>query len=75
MWAASLLVRTKRLVVESPSDIEASILIELQSIANIPFSKYYYELIYSLIHRINVTVVRKKQANKYKKFFLYFYRQ
>ena len=29
---------TKRLVVESLSDIETAILIELQSIANIPFS-------------------------------------
>jgi len=32
-------VSTKRLVVESLSDIETSTLIELQSIANIPFSK------------------------------------
>ena len=33
---------TKRLVLESLCDIEASILIELQSIANIPpFSKQY----------------------------------
>ena len=32
---------TKRLVVESLSDIETSILIELHSIADIPFSKDY----------------------------------
>ena len=32
---------TKRLVVESLSDIETSILIELHSIANIPFLKCY----------------------------------
>ena len=40
---------TKRLVVESLSDIETSILIDFQSIANVPFSKYYYELLHSLI--------------------------